>query len=400
MKQLALAISVVAVLVGVVAIPASAGSFNDSAPCPASGSLLICPTGEVGKPYTLQLQAYGGCDIYEWAVVNSALPTGLSMSTSTGLITGTPQSAGRWVVWIEITDLAPSKGGYSWCTVVKKSEREFVISIDPGLSINNQSVKPGTVGQAYAETLTAMQLVTANPQTGPQAPATWSVQSGTLPPGVTLTPAGVLEGIPTTEGTYQFVVRAVNGSQSDTETLTIVVRRPVVVSSPFGSVTPPRSEVGVPFLATLTATGGTGTFTWALASGLLPDGLTFADGTISGTPLTAGRFGFSVSVTDSETRTTILNATLTVAAKLAITTLRLKPGKVGRLYKQKLRTSGGVLPAKWKIKGRLPRGIRFASALGMLTGTPRKAGTYRVTVEVTDAFKVKSVKKFTIVVLP
>jgi hypothetical protein len=270
------------------------------------------------------------------------------------------------------------------------------------LRIDQNTVPPGTIAQAYSQTLTATQVTALNPPAGPQVNATWSVQSGTLPPGVTLSPAGLLAGTPTAEGSYQFVVQAVNGGTSDTETYTIVVRQPVAISSPFGNVAkPPKSEVGVPFEAALTATGGSGTYTWALAGGALPTGVAFDTTTaaISGKPATAGRFAFSITATDSEGRVTTLNATLGVAGKLTLKTLALKSAKVGKLYTAKLKTLAGVAPVKWKVLGgKLPIGIRFAKKLGEFSGKARHAGSYRVSVQATDALGVTAKKTFVLLV--
>jgi hypothetical protein len=225
----------------------------------------------------------------------------------------------------------------------------------------------------------------------------WSVVSGTLPPGLALA-SGVISGTPTAEGTYQFVVRAeLDSTRSDTETLTMAVRQPVTIAAP--SVVP-GSEVGAPFRMPLVASGGTGTFTWAVSDGALPTGTALGtDGAISGTPTGAGSFRFTASATDSEGRIASYPGLLTVASRLAISTLKLPPAKVGRLYKAKLKALGGVLPKTWKVKsGRFPTGVRLDRALGVISGTPKKAGRYRITVEVVDALKVKSTKTFTILV--
>jgi hypothetical protein len=283
----------------------------------------------------------------------------------------------------------------------KTAEREFSITIVAGLSINQNTVPAGTIGNLYSQTLSATQVVKLNPPSGPQVNATWSVQSGMLPPGVTLSPAGVLAGTPTTEGSYEFVVKAENGGLTDTETYTIVVRQPIVIASPFTAPSSPKFEVGVAFEAAQTATGGTGAFTWSLAGGTLPTGVTFdaTDGSLSGTPRAAGRFPFSITVTDSEARTETLEATLVVAEKLSIKTLLLRPGKVGKLYRAKLATLGGVLPTKWSIlRGALPRGVRLDKKLGVFLGIPRREGRYRVTVQVVDALGVKSQKPLVLVV--
>ncbi len=399
MKRFALIAGLVALLVGLVAMPGSAASFDDSNPCPASGPLLVCPAGQVGQPYSLQLRALFGCDQYRWELVNGGLPAGLKFSSS-GLVSGTPSSSGKTEPWVVVHDLTAAEGGYPWCGGDNHSERQFVFTVTPGLSIQQQSVPGGTVGQAYSQTFTALSITNTNPVQGSPASATWSIQSGTLPAGVTLSSAGVLSGTPTTEGSYTFVVRAVGGGgASDTETETLVVRQPVVASSPFLGAPVQKAEVGVPFTAAQTATGGNGTFTWALASGALSAGLALApDGTISGTPTLPGRFTFATRVTDGEGRVATVNGTLVVAAKLAITTLKLKPAKVGAAYRTRITTLGGVAPVVWSVRGKLPAGVTFGKKLHLFIGTPRKAGTYRVTVQAVDALGVTAQKRLTLVV--
>jgi hypothetical protein len=400
-KRFALVFAAVVVLAGVAVTAAAALRFDDGTPCPDTHPVFSCPSGLVGQHYSVQLISWGGCGPalpYQYKILNGALPGGLSLSTS-GLISGTPTGAGTASFWVQLSDEDPPS--QSWCRP-STAERQFSIAINPGLSINQNAVPGATIGEPYSQTLTAMQVSTLNPPTGPQVNATWSVESGTPPPGITLSPTGVLAGTPTTEGSYQFVVHAVNGETSDTETYTIVIRQPVVISSPFGNVAkPPKSEVGVTFEAALTATGGSGTYTWALAGGALPTGVAFDTTTaaISGKPDTAGRFAFSITATDSEGRVTTLNATLDVAGKLTLKTLALKSAKVGKLYTAKLKTLAGVAPVKWKILGgKLPIGIRFAKKLGEFSGTARHAGSYRVSVQATDALGVTAKKTFVLLV--
>ncbi|MDX6407409.1 MAG: hypothetical protein QOE13_480 [Gaiellaceae bacterium] len=398
MKRFALIIGLAALIAGVVATPSSAASFDDTKPCPASGPLLVCPTGQVGQPFTLQLRALGGCDLYRWEIPNGSIPAGLKMSSS-GLVTGTPTAVTDTSPWLTVHDLLPSEGGYPWCGGDNKSERQFVFRVAPGLSIQNQSVPGATVGQAYSMTLTALSVTNTNPVQGSPAAAVWSVQSGSLPAGVALSSQGQLSGTPTTEGSYQFVVRAQAGGVSDTETETLVVRRPLVASSPFQTGAAPKSEVGVAFTAAQTATGGNGTFTWTLASGSLPTGLELApDGTLAGTPATPGRFAFALRVTDGEGRVLTVNGTLVVAAKLTISTLKLKPAKVGRAYRATIAKAGGVAPTVWTIRGKLPKNVKFAPRLGLFLGTPSSAGKFRVTVQAVDALGVKAQKTLTLVV--
>jgi len=397
--RFAVALAIVGLLAGIVISTAAALRFADT-PCleAGGGGIRVCPEGVVGASYSQQLGGAAGCGPglpYQYRILNGALPPGLSLSSS-GLISGRATQSGKYFFWVELSDQDPPSA--AWC-VPDKAEREFSIDVLAGLSITTQSLPAGaSVGVPYSAPLDAMLLTTVSPPTGTvPAGLTWTVLSGTLPPGLAIV-GGAIAGTPTTEGSYQFVVRAeLDPKRTDTETLTLVVRAPVTIAAP----PVPKSEVGVPFSTRLAATGGTATFTWSLVGGALPPGIDLgADGTLTGTPRLADTFGFTVGVADTEGRTASYAGVLNVAKKLAISTLRLRPGKVGRLYRAKLATTGGVLPKKWKVtSGPLPRGIRLDRALGVLSGTPTRPGRYRVTFEATDALKVKSTKTFVIDVL-
>jgi len=172
-------------------------------------------------------------------------------------------------------------------------------------------------------------------------------------------------------------------------------RQPWIVST---LAIPPRSEVGVPVRMTLRARGGSGIFAWSLVAGKLPEGLRLGvDGSIAGTPRTAGTYRFEAKARDTESRSLRWAATLSVVPRLLIRTQQLPPAKVGRFYRADLASAGGVAPKVWKLtRGRLPRGIRLARALGRFTGTPAEAGRHLFTVEVSDGLKVKYRKSFRI----
>ena len=106
-----------------------------------------------------------------------------------------------------------------------------------------------------------------------------------------------------------------------------------------------------------------------------------------------------MKLTDSEGRTLDYAVNFGVAARLAVSTAALKPGKVGKVYRAKLALTGGLPMKKWKVlTGPLPKGIHFDPTLGTLAGTPTKAGSYRVTFQVTDGLKVVAKKTLRIVV--
>ncbi len=407
LKRLSLLVLLaLAAAVAVVSV-ASAGGIRDE-PCPnaAGENTNTCPTGTIGVPYTIKFRAVEeppcapGDDT--WYIISGSSPPGLTLATD-GTLSGTPTTVGTFTFYVEmrlpnywIPDPPPGRG----CNgTADTSQKQFTIPINPGLpklTIGPDSAAPGTRGSLYSLQMTATV----------SDPKVWSINSGALPPGLAIDPAtGVISGTPLAMGTYTFEVLAKLAAdpRSDTKVLGIVVRDPLTIlgSSPFSPARRAPAEVSVPFTGILAATGGEGTYTWSLSTGALPPGLTLLDGTIDGSPTASGVYRFTASVTDAEGRTANYPGTIGVAAKLAISTLLLRPAKVGRLYRAKLATTGGLLPKKWKIKtGPLPRGIRFDRTLGVLSGTPTRPGRYRVTFEATDALKVTSTKTLVINVLP
>jgi hypothetical protein len=408
LKRLSLLVALAAALSVVLVPGASAGKFDQGRMGCTGESPATCPAGTVGTPYSLPvfLQDDDPWSCAVFRVSSGTFPPGLSLtpyasdSTKGALITGTPTQPGTYRFFISYLANREASCGAT-CGNKCQSDDEFIIPINPGaaalpkLTLGPEAAATGTTGTPYSLQMTA---------SVPDA-KTWSISSGTLPPGLGIDAStGLISGTPTTAGTYDFTVYAkVNAdSRSDTKALAIVVRDPLVVSAgePFVARRA-VGEVSVPFDATISATGGFGTYTWAVTAGTVPPGLKLVDGAITGTPTTAGSYAFIASVTDTEGRKANVTAHILVAEKLSISTLVLRPASVGKLYAAKLKTFGGVKPATWRLfRGPLPRGIRFDRTLGTLAGTPKIAGRYRVTFEATDALGVVSKRTFSIVVAP
>lgn len=260
----------------------------------------------------------------------------------------------------------------------------------------------GTVGVPYSVRFSESEGSGCGP--GRQ---TFHLDSGDLPPGLALAADGNLSGTSFQPGSFQFYVEmreprddpANCAGKTTQKKFTLKVRRqPWIVSTP---AMPPHSEVGIPFRMTLRARRGSGIFVWKVAGGRLPPGVRVGvHGTIAGIPWTPGTYRFVASAKDTEARSLIRQMKISVAPRLRIRTQRLPAAEIGRRYSADLSAAGGVAPTEWKLThGRLPRGMRLASALGRLTGLPKETGTRVVAIEVSDGLKAKYAKTFRIVVL-
>jgi hypothetical protein len=183
-------------------------------------------------------------------------------------------------------------------------------TINP-LVISSRSLPVGVVNSGYSSQLQA---------TGGVTPYTWSIISGSLPPGINLSAQGLVSGTPTATGSFSVTVQ-VTDSQTPTAAVTssgftLTVNNPLAITTSSLSV----AAIGLPYQATVTASGGVPPYTWALVSGSLPDGLQLNPaGVISGTPTTQGTSTFTLQVSDAENPavTAKQDFTLTVGGTLA-----------------------------------------------------------------------------------
>ncbi len=141
---------------------------------------------------------------------------------------------------------------------------------------------------------------------------------------------------------------------------------------------------GEPYAVTLTASGGGRTKTWTVVSGALPPGLTLlANGQLSGTPTTSGRYVFDVRVVSAGKRRT-RRFTVDVTARLVAAAGTPPAGIVGTPYRDSLAASGGVGGFAWSlIAGALPGGLTLAPN-GVVSGTPTTAQSTTATVRVSS----------------
>jgi hypothetical protein len=309
-------------------------------------------------------------------------------------VSGTPTVAGAYqFTVIAVDSTTPQEIASATLSIA-------VISTTGDLAISTSNLPQGTVGTAYSAQLSA---------TGGTTPYAWSVASGTVPAGLTLSSAGVLSGTPTTSGSFAFTLQVADSSSTTqlaqaTFSVTINANPSVAVAITTGSL--PAGSVGISYHGQLQAAGGTAPYSWSVIAGLLPEGLTLgSDGTISGTPTAAGSFDFTVEVADSDTpaQTATRQFTITVAPApgqaLSITTATLPNGSVGISYDATISASGGTTPYAFTVaSGTLPPGLLLA-ADGSLTGVPTTAGSFSFTVRVTDSASQTAERSYTLTIV-
>ena len=371
------------------------------------------PDGQVGTAYpAAKLAATGGVPIaantnYTWAVTQGALPSGLNLVSAgkdAGTISGVPTASGTFNFSVVATD-----------DVGVTATNALAIAITPSgeLQLVTESLPNGTVGVAYKKDKDNDHTLLA---TGGLPPYTWSIASGSLPPGLSLnSDNGKITGTPTLKGAYTFVVRVTDQNfNSKAGQLTITID---AVPLSVATTALPNGKVGVAYIdaggvpVTLKPQGGHAPFTWGTykwakdkddkdvlievsPSEVLPAGLGLdsATGIISGIPRQDETKVFIVGVNDEQnqfnTNSTIRELSIVVNPPdplSIVTTSPLPSGQVPLDYSTTLEGLGGYPDYNWAVvQGELPAGLVLDPSSGLISGNPGTAGTFGFVVTLTD----------------
>jgi len=165
----------------------------------------------------------------------------------------------------------------------------------PVITLSPATLPASSVGTAYSQQITA---------SGGTAPYVFTLTSGTLPTGLTLTPTGLIAGTPTAAGTFTFTIRATDANgcfASIAYTLVITaVPPPGCPAIALNPPTVPDGTTGTPYSQQFTGSGGTAPYVFTVVGGTVPAGLTLtAAGLLAGTPTTPGASTFTVRATDA-----------------------------------------------------------------------------------------------------
>ena len=332
---------------------------------------LACPanTGTVGIGYTSAPTPSGGVPPYSsFAVDAGTLAPGLSLNPATGALTGTPTASGNFPVTLSVRDSTSTKATAN-CS----------INISPPAPSLACPATNAQVGSSYQSALVP---------SGVPPFSNFSVNAGSLPPGLQLNPAtGLVFGSPTQHGTFQtgFAMRDANNVQATTGCTFTVTPAPLLLGCPSGFATA-RSNYG----SAVIGLGGVAPYTFALVTGALPAGLNFnpATGAIAGLPDAPGDFPLRFRVTDNTQVTAESDCRIMVDAPA--TNLRVVascsniPFPTGSTIRIPLNATGGAGGYSFRILS--PAWMRLEDNQGLFSavGTPPGPGTYTISAAVTD----------------
>ena len=337
--------------------------------------------GTEGTGYNQAISDTGGAGTCTYTVSAGALPAGLTLNSS-GTISGTPTGpAGMANFTIKMTD-ASTAGPQSVTQALS-----IVVNLPAAPAIGTTSLPAATEGAAYSQQVAATGL----------APLAFSISVGNLPPGLTMSSAGLISGTATgPTGTTNFTVQVKDGSnpaQTVTQALAITVNLPAPPSITTTSL--PAGTEGTTYSQSVAGTGGLGTLAFSISAGSLPAGLTMdSAGKITGTPTGPnGTANFTVQVKDqsnpAQTATRVLSIVINLPAAPVIAPSTLPNGAQGTPYSQTLTVTGGLAPYTWSVSaGTLPAGLGLAGSGGTarISGTPTATQSGVVfTIQVADS---------------
>jgi len=238
----------------------------------------ILPPMDEDVPYDVQIVA-DGAD--EFRVTGGVLPSGLALALN-GRLFGTPADTGCFRFTVTATNTTSKCSG----SITYENDLCDIV-------IESPCLPNGRVGAPYSETFDA---------SGGVPPYVFTVASGSLPPGLALSPAGELSGTPTMAGSFNATFRVTDaaGGVREFSCCTIEIH---AASCPPGTtitLTPanlPFGTPGVPYAQAITPSGGTAPYSFGITSGALPPGLGIhpVTGMITGIPAAPAVARFTVT---------------------------------------------------------------------------------------------------------
>jgi len=321
--------------------------------------------GLVGTSYSTTFAATDGFAPYSWIRTSGTLPTSLTLSTG-GVLSGIPSAAGTFTFTAQGTDALGFTSSKSFTVIIAATAP----------TISTALLANGIDGDPFSQTLSATQGT---------APYVWSIASGSLPTGIKLATNGLLSGMPTAVGTFNFTAKITDaGGLTATRALTQTIDfSPITITT---NSTLPSAVKAAPYSQTLAATGGAPPYAWSLFGGTPPAGLTLTgNGTITGTPTTPGSATFLARCLDDNGIAAAKSFSITVSATFQVPVLNpfsFATTTVGAL--QTYTISALNYPKSFTITG-LPSGVTANATTGIITGHPTASGLFMVQIKATNS---------------
>jgi uncharacterized protein (TIGR03437 family) len=259
--------------------------------------LMVGPTGSalnatIGTAYSGQVTAYEGTGTISYVLQSGVLPSGLTLSPATGLISGTALAgtAGSYQVTIGATDSAsPAVTG----------SLTFTIVVSGVLTVTDSGTSP--FAAAYGTSSPSLTTISVS---GGTAPYTFAITTpSTNPAGMSVNQYGVVSTLPSTPaGVYNVVVTVTDSSSTPlTATVSFTIDVALDMTTTIAPTTQSAADsTGV--LAEVTATGNTGTVTYALDSTSATAGLAIdSNGNITVGSAPDATYSVTVTATDGGT---------------------------------------------------------------------------------------------------
>ncbi len=364
---------------------------------------LSAPAGPGGVSFniaTANATATAGVDYVAQSLTGQTIPAGSSTYTFTVLVNGDLLNEPTETFFVNVTGVTNA--------IVVDGQGVGTITNDdplPSLSIDDVAVvegNAGTVNAVFTVTLNAAsgQTVTVNYATADGTavqPADYTNTSGTLtftPGQITRTITVPVVGETVPEANETFFVNlsgATNATIADNQGVGTITNDDVPVTVSPASL--PNGSVAAVYNQTITASGGTGPYGFAVTAGALPAGLTLSPaGLLSGTPTAGGTFNFTITATDSSAFPGPFAGnqayTLTIAPPtIILPATALAGGTLGAPYSAAIiPASGGTTPYVYAVTaGALPGGLTLNPSTGAITGTPSALGTFNFSITATDS---------------